>query len=400
MIKNTSVIRANLYPKVEDSLKKNIKLFDKCMSKFFSDRQEELFSTLPLDRIFYRDSDREELYLALNINEKTIENIISNTYYGDITAFNPRAAKDPVTVLILSIVRYFFKVKDKKRLQLAMMYMAFSGKFYPSIHYSVFPKVTPKDYVMEYVLNNMMDKKFDLKSKGSIFNAVLSKTEVWLNSYKAKLNSFADDDAVYLIQQLHTRIKLFMQNIGKLYYKAYENKDYIVYNADSEDPEDPQNYHLATSDSFEASKAIDKTMSYIVRNSVNYSICKLAVSGNKYVKTEEIKAIMDSIFSNKDNIPDIKKVISTLIYTYMEHMYAESSKEKKSVVSSSFIVYCVTPKPNTGNKSIIEMKDIIEKWLSTGSAAYRRRYKRVATRISYNKAVLAYLAMTIYTANK
>lgn len=394
--KKTAVIKSNLYPMVEKSMKENIKEFDKCIAKFFNDRHEELFRTMPLDRIYYRDQDREELFNALKITDDQIQNVIRNTYYGDITAFNPRAAKDSVTVLMLTVIRYFYKVSDKKRLQLSMLYLAFSGKFYPSIHFAIFPKVTPKDYVMEYVLNNMMDNKFDLKSAGSVFGAILRKTQVWFNTYKGKFNSYGDDDAVYLIQQLHGRIKTFMVNIGNKYYKAYENKDYIVYNSDSENTDVPEEYHLANNDSFEASKAIGKTMTYIARTSVNYAICKLAVATNKYVKTEEIKAIMESIFSDKDNLPDVKFVISTMVYSY----FSDPKNTVKSVVSSDFIKYSITARPNSSNKSYEEMKEIIEKWLSTGSAAYRRRYKRVATRLAYNKAVLTYLAMTIYTANK
>lgn len=393
MATKTAVIKANLYPMVEAALKKNQKAFDRTMSKFFSDRQEELFKTMPLDRIFYRDSDREELLTTMGISDTSIQNVIANTYYGPKTAFNPRSAKDSITVLMMCVIRYFYKLGDKKRLQLAMLYLSFSGKFYPSIHYATFPKVTPKDYVMEYALNNMMDKKFDLKAKGSVFGAVLSKTEVWLNTYKAKFNSFGDDDVVYLIQQLHTRLKLFMHNIGKMYYKAYENKDYIVYNSDSEDTDNPEEYHLAKNDSFEASKIIDKSLTYLSRNTVNYSICKL--SSNQYVKTEEVKSIMESILVDKDNLPDIKKTISTLVYSYFA-----DPKTDNNVVSSDFIVYCLTPRPNSNSKSYEEMKQTIEHWLSTGSAAYRRRAKRAATRLAYNKAVLSYFAMVIYIANK
>lgn len=389
---NTYAIRANLSPLVEKSMKTNVKKFDALMSKFLNDRHEQLFSILPTERIFYSEEDKNLLIDTIGIPESMIKNVIANTYYGNIASFYPRAAKDSVTVLMMTLIRYFIQKKDAKRLDLAIVYLAFSGKFYPSIHYGSFPKVVPKDYVMDYVVNNMMNNKFDLKSKGSIFAAILSKAQVWVETYNDKFGSFDDDDVVYLIQQLHIRIKLFIQNIATLYYKAYENKDYIVYNSDSEDTEDPTEYHLANNDLFVATKAVDTTMTFIVRNNVDYRICKL--SSNQYVKTEEVKSIITTIINDKENLPLIKRVISVVVYSYF------ASHKEKTVVSSDFITYGISAKPNIQDKNWIEVKQIVEKWLSTGSAAYRRRCKRIATKLAYNKSVMSYFVLAIYAANK
>ena len=82
-----------------------------------------------------------------------------------------------------------------------------------------------------------------------------------------------------------------MINIAKAYYKAYENKDYIVYNSDNEDPKNNGgDYHLASSDSFKAEKVIQRTMSFIVASGADYKLCKL--SSNTTVKTEELKSII------------------------------------------------------------------------------------------------------------
>ena len=52
-----------------------------------------------------------------------------------------------------------------------MIYLSFSGKFYPSIHYGLFPKFPPSEYrhIMEYVVNNKLNNKYDLKREGSVF---------------------------------------------------------------------------------------------------------------------------------------------------------------------------------------------------------------------------------------
>ena len=274
-----------------------------------------------------------------------------------------------------------------------MIYLAFSGKFYPSIHYMSFPKVVPQDFVMEYVINNMLNNKFVLKSKGNLFAAIMSICQTWIKTYEKRFISYSDEDVVYLIGQLHSRIRSFMINIAKAYYKAYENKDYIVYNSDNEDPKNNGgDYHLASSDSFKAEKVIQRTMSFIVASGADYKLCKL--SSNTTVKTEELKSIIESILNDKNNMILVRKAISILVYTYFEQ-----SKDK-NVLTMNFITYSITPKPNTKDEHVLELKNIIDNWLNTGSVLYRKRKHRLATRNNYNKALLMYLAMSIYQANK
>ena len=284
--------------------------------------------------------------------------------------------------------------KDEKNTELSMVYLCFSGKFYPSVHYMSFPKVLPQDYVMEYVLNNMLNNKYILKTQKHLFGAMVATSKMWLASYERKFREFEDDDVVYLISQLHSRIRSFMINIAKAYYKAYENKDYMTYNSDNENPEEGDKYHLANSDSFKAEKSIQKTMSYIVSSGANYNICKLAVASNKTVKTEEIKSIFESILNDRNNIVLLRRAISILVYTYF------AQAKEKDVVSMNFIAYSIQPKPNTKNPDIIELRNMVDTWLNQSSVLYRKRKHRLASKNDYNSAVLKYLALCVFNANK
>lgn len=390
---NKSSIKDNVYTKIESIIPKRLSQYKACLSTFITDRHEELFKTAPLDRLYYRESDITKMFEAVGIEKKVVKDAISNTYYGPQANFNPRAAKDELTVLMLTIIRYFLLKKDNKSLDISMIYLAFSGKFYPSIHYMSFPKVVPQDFVMEYVINNMLNNKFVLKSKGNLFAAIMNICQTWIKTYEKRFISYSDEDVVYLIGQLHSRIRSFMINIAKAYYKAYENKDYIVYNSDNEDPKNNGgDYHLASSDSFKAEKVIQRTMSFIVASGADYKLCKL--SSNTTVKTEELKSIIESILNDKNNMILVRKAISILVYTYFEQ-----SKDK-NVLTMNFITYSITPKPNTKDEHVLELKSIIDNWLNTGSVLYRKRKHRLATRNNYNKALLMYLAMSIYQANK
>ena len=385
-------IKDKVTPLVEKNMPSSIHKYNSVITTFMSKRNTSMFSTIPVDRIYYGADDIKAMFDCLGISIKDVENAIANTYFGKQSNFNPRAAKDPLTVLMVCVIRYFMFKKDKKNADISAAYLAFSGKFYPSIHYGSF-KIPPQDYVMEWVINNGLNNKFILKSQGSLFGAIMQICKTWMESYERKFREFEDDDVVYLISQLHSRIRSFMINIARVYYPAYENKDYITYNSDNENPEEfGGKYHLATSDSFKAEKRIQKAMTFIVSSGVDYRLCKL--STNESVHTEEIKSIIESILNDKHNLITMRRLVSILVYTYF------AQAKDKDVVSLSFVTYCVTPKPNTKDQDFIEMKQIIEDWLDTNSVKYRKRKHRLATKNNYNRAVLMYVAMCIYSANK
>ena len=232
-----------------------------------------------------------------------------------------------------------------------------------------------------------------MKRTGSVIGAVKSINQSWIAAYGKEFKEYEDDDVSYLVQQLHQRIKAFIKNIAILYYKAYENKDYIVLNSDNQTEEEIQ---LADSDVLQAEKAIERAMSKIQSMNVDYGYCKLA-SGNQkdaLVKTEEVKQIIESILNDKKNIGTVKELVKLLVYTY----FAQS--KSKLVSDIAFITFSITPKPNTKDKYLLRIKDITTTWLDTYSERYRARKKRLATQNAYIKAVLMYFTLIIHTANK
>ena len=239
---------------------------------------------------------------------------------------------------------------------------------------------------MEYVVNNELSQKYDLASKGSVMGAVKSIGTTWMESYKSKLKDFNDDDVVYLIQQLHSRINSFMKNISEEYYKAYDEKD--IYMAYSSDSFDQDNYHLADNDSLKVERLTESVMAYITSNGVDYKLCKACSDEN--ITPNEAKAVIESIITRKENLLDIKELVSLMISTYF------ASSGDKDVTDIKFITYTVAPKPNAKQKEIIRQKDLIENFLSDSGTAYLRRRSRIATKNSYERCVRMYFALMIH----
>lgn len=390
-MKNTTAILKILYPIVEKKMSSRTTKFKQCISKFVDRRNQQLFDTGPYDRLPYGSIDADELHESVDIDRVQVKKAISETYYWNIAAFNPRYAKDEPTVLIMNLIRYYLMKKNIKDAQLAALYLAFSGKFYPSIHYAMFPVAEPSKYreVMEYVMNNL-SQSFEFKRSKTVIATIKTISDKWLESYEKLFKSFSDEDLAYLVQQLHNRIKSVIKNIAKEYYKAYENKDYIVYNSENQSAED---FHLADSDSLQCEKFIDKAMAKIQSNTIEYKYCKMAASS--LVRAEEVKQILESIINDKHTIGDIKIVVRNMIYTYC----AEPNSTKE-VADIKFLTYSIAPKPNTSNKHLIKIEEIIENWLDTYSERYVSRKKREATKNAYKKSIKFYFALIIHTANK
>lgn len=388
---NTSVIKKELWPMVEAALDKSSirSAYKKTVNDFITVRAEKLYDTLPCDRLLCLEGEMDKLFTALKINKKDVKDIISRTYYGNITNFNPLAAKHEFTVTQLLVIRYFLLKKMTKECELSMIYLAFSGKFYPSIHYGSYKVVTPVRHIMEYVVNNTLSKKYDLTTYGSVCGAIKSVCTTWETTYTDRFRKLEDADVVYLIQQLHSRIKSFTKNIATEYYKAYEDKDlYIAYSSDSFDEDD---FHLADSDTLKVGKCTEKAINAINSSGVEYKLCRMCATSD--ITPNECKAVIESIVGERDNIKTIKELISLMISLYF-------ATGERDVTDIKFITYTIAPKPNAKQKEILRMKEIIEDWLCDSGTAYMRRRSRVATRNAYERAVRMYFALAIHNANR
>ena len=373
----TKEIDTRMYPIVKNTLSKSLAKYKAMIGRFINDRSTALYDTFPATRMVYGQTEIDDLLDVFGYKgrEKELKEIIDSTYYGSISNFNPRAAKNPVTVLCMCIVKYFNSKKDKQNLELAMIYLSFSGNFYPSIHYAQYPKAVPADYryVCDYVVNNELSNKFDLKSTGSVIGAVKNIDNTWINTY----------------QQLHVRIKSFIKNTAEAYYKCYDNKDYLTYDSDDMSQD---SFRLTENDSTKIDTVTRRAMTYITSHDVDYRVCKMCSDSN--IKTEEIKSIIESVVKNTDNIDDITELCSLIVTNYFE------SSKTKDVRDIEFISFTIKSKPNTKNKNIIRQNELIEKFLTENSLAYNRRKSRLATKLSYNRAMLTYFTLIINQSNK
>lgn len=394
-VKNTTALSTKLYPQISKLLSTKTTAFKNVVGRYINSHNKELYDIAPFDRIPFLRDDVDDFYHSIGRDlEKLATEAIKNTYYAPISNFNPKYAKDEFTVCILMCIRYFAIKKDTKNLELAALYLAFSGKFYPSVHYGSFPTAEPSQYrhVMEYVVNHELTMKYDIISQGNVIGAIRSICKTWLETYKDLIKSPEDEDMVYIVQQLRDRIKSFMINIATVYYEVYNRKgQYLTYDSDNASEDD---FRVADSNSLIAQRWVESTMSYITTHDVNFKFCKMVSDSN--VGTDEISLIIQSIQQQQENIPLIRELIGLIIYIYMNN----PNTKDKDVRSLEFVSKSIAAKPGAKNKDLIRQKAIIESWLSENSPQYRKRRSREATKNSYHKAILSYYVLVINNSCK
>lgn len=389
-MQDTKSILNIAYPEVEKKIKNNLSKYKSYLSRFINNRSTLLYSNMPSQQIYFSQTDVDDFFKSTGIDIGIIKHAIQGTYYYEIGNFNPRYAKDECTVAMLCIIRYFGLHNMKKELELAMINMAFSGKYYPSIWYGSFPISAPNEHIMEYVVTHVLTNKFDIVREKNIIGAIKSITNTWYSSYTQRYKKFHDDDCVYLIQQLHNRLRSFMSNIAEVYYDYNANKDlYITYDSDDVGED---NYRLADSDSFKMTRVVENTMIYINSHGVDYRIAKM--SSNDLIKMDELKSIIETMLGDNKNIPLIKEYVTLLVVCYFQQ------SKNKDVRDLDFISFSIKAKPNSKDKYVIRQKELMNQILINNSEHFARRRNRLATESAYYRALNAYFALIIQQANK
>ena len=390
---DTKAVKTNVYPLVEKALNNstNLSKYRKVVSETIEKRQKDLFDIAPMNNIYFTEYDNQNFYKALGINPEDITKGLSEAYFYPMANFNPRSAKDEFTAMQMCVIRYFMLNNKERDLELAIAVLMISGKFYPSAFAMCFPKVNPGEYreIMVYAVNNELSNKFDLKVSGSLFKSIRNLGNTCFDSYKDMMKSFTDEDYVYVVQQAQTRLRSFMKNIAEVYYQCYENRNYITFDSDNFNQD---NYRLADNDSLKVERYVERTMRYINTSKVDYAICKACSSD--LIKTEEVKAIVEFIFNDKENVKEVRELIQLMVNSYM------AQSKDKDINNINFITYTISPKPNTKDKNIIRQKEIVTKFLRESPSSFNKRRVRVATENAYYRAIYLYFARIIFDSNK
>ena len=389
------VINDEIYPIIAAVMPKRKSQLKACIGRFIQRRHEDLYDYAPMKNIMFKQQDVDDFFNSIGVKEADIKEITKRIYWYKMDEL--AACKDPFSLSMLMVLKYYMmnpKDDDNKRtmFELSYMYLAFSGKFYAASYCKYF-KYPPKKEVMDYVINYMLSRKYDIIKTGSVWGTMRNLAGTWANTYTDIIVHKPEDEQISMvIHQLHSRIYAFIGNIAKMYYKAYEEKLYI--NEESDNYEDGEKFRIANNNSTVAATITERTMNYMTSTSVSLARCQAASA--KGVDPTEVKAIFENILNRNESVNDLRDVINIMIVDFMRTH--PDVKAQDITNSTEFIAYSIAMKPNTKDKDLLRMKDIIIGWLNTSD-----RYKTVktaATKNNYYKAILIYITLSINDANK
>lgn len=386
---DSNYILDELYPLVKSKLdNKNIeRKFISNIAQFFNAKSTQINDIAPYTNIYFNQSDLDKLFKSIDITEKEVIDILSKCWFWD-QDIRPKCTKEPYVEVLMCAIRYYIISNNIKYTEMVTIYTLFSGKFYASIYSSLwrFP-VNPS--IMDYVINNNLSDKYDLKKEGTVFKAIKKLANTYLDKYSKDIASrdHSDNDFKNNIQQLRDREKSFLGNIFTSYIEAAESKSYLNYETDNLDPD---KFRITDNDSAKASRITESAIGILTTQKVSREYCNNAHDSR--VKSEQVQSILENIIlSDKNNIPQLKRVINIMICDFM------SGNPGVPVNSAAFLSYAITAKPNTKNDLVIEMKTTILSWLEQ-DAVYRKRSATKATAISYYRSIVCYLAQVIMKA--
>lgn len=386
---DSQVLITRLYPLVSKALDKNTLNLNRHIGNFFNKKNSQIHDIAPYTNILYNKSDEDDLFKAIGLTYREVLEIIQDCFFYKLN-YSPLCAKEPYVEVLICAIKYYMKKKDMKNAEFTTLYLLFTGKFYASLYYLYF-QFTPKREIMDYVINNMLTEKFDLKKEKTIFGAMRKLATTWLETYKDELLSMESTDDEFgkrFIQQLRDRENSFLKNIANLYYEASKNKLYLNYESDdvSED-----NFRLTDNDAAKASRITEAAVNVMTSQKVSKAKCTACQDIRNSVKAEYIKAILEQIVADKSNIPGIRRVINIMIIDFLHN------NPGMRVASPKFYTYTTSPKSNTKNPLLIEMKTTLVDWLNKYSARYRNT-TRPGTINAYFRCMMVYFSLVIMDA--
>ena len=166
----TRTLYKELFPLVKEKLTKRESQYKAAISDFMNKNHDIIYDIGIYDNIYFTNTDKEKLFVALDLKEEQVENIMKGCYWHN-KEINPNYVKEPYIEVLMCALIHFLKLKKQREAEITLIYLAFTGKVYASLYGKYFKTAPPNKMrsTMDYVINTMLNDKFNIKSEGNIF---------------------------------------------------------------------------------------------------------------------------------------------------------------------------------------------------------------------------------------
>lgn len=390
-VKNTFIIRDELYPVIEKTLSRHdgdVK-FKRLVGKFIDKNSTKLFTCGPVYMIPFGDIDKSVFLSIFNLTEKGVKDIVKRVIKtlktnSDFKLLN----NNPIFWVFYCCIRYYSIKNDKQGLKSALSIYALS--VYPSVFSKFFPYGV-NEPVMQFTMDGLTDKYLMKKAK-HLFGGLSLSIENSYNFLKASIKEGSDTEVIRWIQRIRNDQKSMIYNISYAYMKNYNKGNKVVLNKDA-------NEEIQLDVDAENNTTIVEVLTQHVTGQIFISgvdIKRVSMAKSlSNVSTADLRFYLSKILIDK-NTKDVERFVQSILFLYLY----QNHKNKNDINSSQFLSWAAElfRKTNSNDPNIANIKNILERWANE-SGIYTK-FKRVATRNDYKKGIFWFFVFSIQYFNK
>lgn len=379
----TSVILANIYPKVEQAFTSNEtqRKFSAIVASYVDRNVNRLSTAGPSKRTLFSDMERNKVYDLINFDPKSCKAIVKQSNYIKASW---KIVNDPFNLVMMMILRYAKLNQLDQINQLAVTYLTLS--MYPSLHYKYF-KFEPNEAIMQYTINNLSNK-FKVKQVGNILQALVDTTALADKTYDKNIRHANDKELTDYINAYKTRLNSLIKKIRDAFEKDYRSGNYMNTERDNEDEND---FKTSDSNSLLIQRIVDQVVLKLSVNGPDSRIVDISAKMNQ-VSVNETRNTLNQLTQNKDESVNIRALCESILYLYLFN----GENHVNDLNGSKFLTFClaVYKKSNTNDENVIKVKSILDTWIEKYSETYRKT-QRVATLNNFRRALYTFFVFTL-----
>jgi hypothetical protein len=379
----TSVILANIYPKVEQAFtsKETQRKFSAIVASYVDRNVNRLSTAGPSKRTLFSDMERNKVYDLIDFDPKICKAIVKQSNYIKASW---KIVNDPFNLVMMMILRYAKLNQLDQINQLAVTYLTLS--MYPSLHYKYF-KFEPNEVIMQYTINNLSNK-FKVKQVGNILQALVDTTALADKTYDKNIRHANDKELTDYINAYKTRLNSLIKKIRDAFEKDYRSGNYMNTERDNEDEND---FKTSDSNSLLIQRIVDQVVLKLSVNGPDSRIVDISAKMNQ-VSVNETRNTLNQLTQNKDESVNIRALCESILYLYLFN----GENHVNDLNGSKFLTFClaVYKKSNTNDENVIKVKSILDTWIEKYSETYRKT-QRVATLNNFRRALYTFFVFTL-----
>lgn len=390
-LKDTTILRDHLYPKVESCLSNpsNVKKLKKIISDFVEKNTDKLTTPGPQYLIIFGDQDKDLYYKLFDITKaevvSSMKDVVKQT--GSKSDFKYLLG-NPFLAFLYYIIRYFTYHKDEKALNACLSMFAID------VYWSIFTKYFPNGVLepfMNYTIDNLTDK-FIIKKAGTIFGALTESARRSYGFHETKIRSGNDAECVSFMQRIRNDQNSMFRTLSQIYYKNYKEGNAIATRNENYDPNNPIIDDVRTS-STDIQAVVDKTCMPMISNGIDVVLAEAAARMSN-ISITNLRVYLTKIFVN-ERLSEITQLVESMIFLFIN----EDRRSIREIKSRYFLYWssALFKKTNSKDGNIIRINTILDKW-GTETGIYEA-FKSEGSRINYRKAIFLYIAMSVQKYN-